>query len=77
MTQLSYKIIQAHIKHFQDKNHKSDDHSLVATMLLPSGKPIEHGDMSYKLCKSLKSPIIWFQASPSIVHDICIINHDS
>jgi len=30
------------------------DPSLIATILLPSGKPTGHGDMTRKLCKSLK-----------------------
>jgi len=48
------------------------DPSLVATILLASGKPTGHGDMAHKLCKSLKFPIMWFEAPVAIIHDICL-----
>jgi len=45
------------------------DPFLVATILLPSGKPTGHRDMARKLCKSLKFSIMWFEAPVSIIHD--------
>jgi len=48
------------------------DPSLVATILLPSGKPTGHGDMTRKLCKPLKFPVMWFEALVSIIYDTCL-----
>jgi len=45
------------------------DPSVVATILLPFDKPIRHGDITHKLCKSLKFSVMLFEAPVFIIHD--------